>query len=230
MKLNRTLNINQSPRQIIAERIMLDLFSPGRAEFTVVTAELIKANQLVTFDMGYSQQASMQRWFIGMTETVVPVGDKQVKVFCRELSSALSHSLPLNLRHVSLRDVLAEINTITGLNFATPDQSYSTTKVANFFNVGSGYQAMALLGRVFNIPDFMWQQQSGVIYVGSWADSRWASIKNMALPANLFDGQSVNESAMVAAMPILRPGVRINGNRITAIDFQQNKMTLSWKK
>lgn len=230
MKLNRALTINQSPRQIITERIMLDLFSPGRAEFTVVAADAIKPNQLVTFDMGYSQQAAMQRWFIGMTETVVPVGNKQVKVFCRELSSALSRALPLNLRHVSLREVLAAINTITGLNFATPDQSYSTTKVANFFNVGSGYQAMALLGRVFKIPDFIWQQQAGVIYVGSWADSRWASIKNMAIPADLFAGQSANERAELAAIPILRPGMRVAGNRITSIDFQQNKMTLSWKK
>lgn len=210
--------------------MVLDLFSPGRAEFNVVAGEAIVANQLVTFDIGYSHQSAMQRWFIGVTEKVVPVGNKQVKVFCRELSSALSHPLPLNLRHVSLRDVLAEINTITGLNFATPDKDYSTTKVANFFNIGSGYQAMALLGRVFKIPDFIWQQQAGVVYVGSWADSRWATIKNMAIPANLFAGHSANERAEIAAIPLLRPGIRVSGNRITSIEFTQNKMTLSWKK
>lgn len=229
MRLNRVLTINQLSRQVVDDRVMLELSTPGRAEFTIVAdATPVKPNQLVTFDFGYSSQAALERWFIGITETVVPMGDRRVKVFCRELSSALSNPLPLDLRHVSLRDVLAEINSITGLNFATPDAAYATRKVANFFNVGSGYQAMAAMGRLFNIPDYIWQQQSGVVYVGSWSDSRWAGINNMALPAKLFDGQSAQNSATVAAIPALRPGLRINGNRITSVQFAKNTMVMAW--
>jgi len=231
MKLNRTLTINRVQRQLIDERVALDLHSPGRAQFTVLVDDVVvKKNQLVTFDFGYTTQASTQRWFIGLTEKIVPVGEKRLKVFCRELSSALSNPLPLNLRHVSARDVVKEINRITGLNFSIPDKPYSTKKVANFYNVGSGYQALESMGRVFKIPDYIWQQQSGVIYVGSWADSRWAEIKNMMIPKQLFDGHSANESALIAAIPFLRPGMRVRGNRLTSIEFQKNHMTVSWKK
>lgn len=229
MRLNRVLTINNTKRDLVDERIALDLLAPGRAEFTIVGDDnTILQNQLVTYDLGYSSQDALQRWFIGVTDKVVQTGDKRVKIFCRELSSVLSHTLPLSLRHVSLRDVLKAINNMTGLNFSTPAQDYATCKVANFYNLGSGYQAMVALERVFNIPDFIWQQQSGVIYVGSWTDSRWASVKNMQLPENFFIEHTAQNSAKVAAFPAFRPGIRINGKRINIIEFSGNQMVLKW--
>lgn len=230
MRLNRVLTINQVKRQLIDERVLLRLTAPGTAQFTVVVDDAISINQLVSFDLGYSQQASLQRWFIGVTDKVVAVGNKRIKVFCRELSSILSHPLPLNLRHVDLRDVVAEINNITGINFATPDAPYTTTKVANFYNLGSGYLAMAAMARVFNINDYIWQQQSGIVYVGSWAHSRWADFENIEIPVNMLDGHNANQSARIAAIPQLRPGMGINGNRLTSVEFAQNHMTLGWGK
>ena len=229
MRLNKVLSIGGIKRNLVDEHIALDLYAPGRAEFTIVSdEETVNKNQLVTFDFGYSTQDALQRWFIGVTDQVVMTGDKRVKIFCRELSSVLIHTLPLNLRHVSLREVLKAIHDITGLDFSTPDKDYATRKVANFYNLGNGYQAMAALEKVFNIPDFIWQQQSGVIYVGSWADSRWASVKNMQLPENLFSDHSAQNSSRVAAIPALRPGVRIGGKRINIIEFAGNHMELKW--
>jgi hypothetical protein len=229
MRLNKTLSIGGIKRNLVDEHIALDLYAPGRAEFTIVgDDDTVSKNQLVTFDFGYSTQDSLQRWFIGVTDQVVTTGDKRVKIFCRELSSVLIHTLPLNLRHVSLREVLKAIHEITGLDFSTPDKDYATRKVANFYNLGNGYQAMAALENVFNIPDFIWQQQSGVIYAGSWADSRWASVKNMQLPENLFVEHTAQNSAKVAAFPTLRPGIRISGKRINIIEFSGNHMVLKW--
>ena len=231
MKLERVLIIDKNKKQLIDERVVLDLYSPGRAQFTtVVDDNEVLSNQLMSFSLGYSREESLQRWFIGLTEKVVPAGNNKLKVFCRELSSVLSHPLPLNLRHVSLVDVVTEINRLTGLNFATPENKYAKTKAANFYNIGSGYQALNAIGSVFNIPDYIWQQQSGVIYVGSWQDSKWADIDNLVLPDNLFDEQSFNESARVIAIPQLRPGMQIRGNRLTSIEFQKNHMTVSWNK
>ena len=231
MKLNRVLAINNIQRQLVDERIVLDLLSPGRAQFTVVLDDKpIVKNHLVSFDFGYTSQDKMQRWFIGIVDKVVTMGNNRVKVVCREISSLLSNPLPLSLRHVCAGDVVAEINNITGINFAVPDQPYTKQKVANFYNGGSGYLAMTAIGRVFDIPDYIWQQQSGIVYVGSWADSRWAGIKNMMLPESLFDSHSPNESATIAAIPALRPGIRVNGKRLTSIEFQGNKMVVSWSK
>ncbi len=229
MRLNKTLTIGGIKRDLVDERIALDLYAPGRAEFTIVgDDDTVSKNQLVTFDMGYSSQDTLQRWFIGVTDKVVNTGDKRIKIFCRELSSVLSHALPLNLRHVTLKEVLKAIHEITGLDFSTTNADYATRKVANFYNLGTGYQAMAALENVFNIPDFVWQQQSGVIYVGSWADSRWASVKNMQFPENLFVEHTAQNSAKVAAFPTFRPGIRISGKRINIIEFSGNHMVLKW--
>ena len=199
--------------------------------FTVVTSEKVAINQLVALELGYAHQDALQRVFIGFVEKVTPVGTQRAKLVCRELSAALFNRLPLDLRHVSGREVLARINELTGLNFATPNEKYATKKVANFFNLGNGYQAMNMIGRVFNVPDYIWQQQgNGVIYVGSWAQSRWAKLKNLVLPEKLFDQQEASNSAQVATIPQLRPGMRVNGHRITQITFKGNNMVLAWNK
>jgi hypothetical protein len=232
VRLNKQLTINQVTRQLIAEKIVLDLFAPGRAQFTLMSSDNeVKVGQLVVYEFGYSSQDNLQRFFIGSVDKVVHIQDSQTRVFCREISAALANPLALNLRHVSLRDVATEINNITGLNFSIPDQPYADAKVANFYCLGSGYLAMQSMGSVFNIADMIWQQQgAGVIFAGSWADSRWSSIKNMLVPNNLFDNHSVNESARIAAIPQLRPGMRINHNRLTKIEFEKNHMILSWGK
>ncbi len=229
MKLNKVLTINQLPRHIIDDKVQLDLYAPGAAQFTVAQGEQpIAKHQLVTFDLGYSAQAQLQRWFIGSVTDVVPMDDKRTKVFCRELTSALSHPLPLNCRHISLRDLTVIIAQKTGLNIATPEAEYVTKKVANFYNCGSGYLAIERIASVFEIDDYIWQQQSGVLYVGSWADSRWAKTRNMVLPNALFNNHGAHNTARVAALPMLRPGCRINGHRITGIESSQNHMVLSW--
>ncbi len=235
MKLNRVLSINGKPKQLVDDRVVLGLASPGAAQFTLVKTkddaqltDVVKKGDLVTFDLGWAKQAALQRLFIGWVTKVNPMDNKRVKILCTELSGALRFNVPLDLRHVTLRDVLLQINKLTGLNFATPDADYATRQAANFFNTGSGYQALESIGRVFEIDDYMWQQQGGIIYVGSWADSRWAAVDDMILPEKLFEGHSANEVSKLAAIPALRPGVRINSRLVNRLDFSENKMTLSW--
>lgn len=229
MRLIKQVSVNGVAQQLVDDQVRLDLATPGRAMLTLVANDAIKAGKLVSYEVGYSQQASLQRWFLGAVERVVPMGDKRVKCFCRELSAALINDISIQLRHVTLREVLTHINQVTGLNFSTPDVAYANTKVPNFYNVTTGYNAMNTLGRVFNIPDFIWQQQgNGVIYVGSWADSRWATIKNMVLPQKLFDQQQASQSARVAVLPQLRPGMSVNGNRLSEITLKGNHMELVW--
>lgn len=229
MRLIKQVSVNGVLQQLVEDQVRAELNTPGRAILTLVANEAIQKGKLVTYEVGYSQQPALQRWFIGFVDSLVPIGDKRVKCFCRELSAALIHDISLQLRHVTLREVLTEVNKLTGLNFSTPDIAYANTKVSHFFHLGSGYQMMAMLGRVFNIPDYLWQQQgNGVIYVGSWADSRWAQMKNISLPQKLFDQQQATNSARVAIMPQLRPGMRINGNRLSEITLKANHMELVW--
>jgi hypothetical protein len=171
----------------------------------------------------------MQRLFLGFVESVNTV-DKRQKLFCRELSAALFAPLRLDLRHVTMHEVITEINIKTGLTFAVGDGAYSSKKVANFYNLGNGYQAMQSMARVFGITDYIWQQQGhGVIYAGSWRDSRYAD-KPIPVDSTLFTEHLSNNSAKLVAIPALRPGVMMNGNIVTKVDFSGNQMVVTWKK
>lgn len=93
-------------------------------------------------------------------------------LFCRELAAVLANPLPMNLRHVDLRAVLAEISEQTGLRFRVPDRPYASVKTPYFYSLAAGYQAMDSLARVFSIPDFTWHQLgNGEVFAGSWAEN-----------------------------------------------------------
>ena len=183
----------------------------------------------MTLDIGYNGN-TLQRHFIGYVERSTTASSTQQVLFCRELAAILANPLPLNLRHVDLRAVLVEIGQHTGLRFRVPDRPYAGVKAPFFYSLAAGYQAMDSLARVFNIPDFIWQQQGdGEVFVGSWADSFFGVRPPLQLPAELFDDYQGNQSAMIAALPGLRPGATINyGERITSVALVDNQMAIRW--
>ena len=227
MKLHKVLTINGVVVPLVKDEVRLDIKSPGRATFTVQASESLKG--LVTLDIGYNE-ATLQRHFIGYVERSTAANGVQQVVLCRELAAILAQPLPMNLRHVDLRAVLADIGSKTGLRFRVPDQSYAKVKAPFFYSLAAGYLAMDSLASVFNIPDFIWQQQGdGEVFVGSWADSFFGIRSPLQLPVELFDGYQGNQSAMIAALPGLRPGATINqGERITSVTFAGNQMAIKW--
>jgi len=230
MKLNRQLNIDNTPYQVVEDRVLLDLDSPGRAQFLIDAGDKpVAEQQIVSFTLGYAKHDTMQRVFFGFIEAVNTL-DRRQKLFCRELSAALFAPLRLDLRHVTMQDVIGEIHNKTGLTFSVGEGEYSAKKVANFYNLGNGYQAMQSMQRVFGIQDYFWQQQGhGVIYAGSWQDSRYAD-KPIELGSEMFTEHLSNNSAKLVAIPALRPGVKLNGNIVTQVDFSGNQMVVTWKK
>ncbi|WP_339497441.1 hypothetical protein [Pseudomonas sp. EA_15y_Pfl1_P101] len=227
MKLHKELAINGVPYVLVKSEVRLDVKSPGRATFTIQASAPVKG--LVTLDIGYNGN-TLQRHFIGYVERSTTASSTQQVLFCRELAAILANPLPLNLRHVDLRAVLIEIGQHTGLRFRVPDRSYAGVKAPFFYSLAAGYQAMDSLARVFNIPDFIWQQQGdGEVFVGSWADSFFGVRSPLQLPVELFDDYQGNQSAMIAALPGLRPGATINqGERITSMALIDNQMAIRW--
>lgn len=227
MKLHKVLTINGVVVPLVKDEVRLEIKSPGRAMFTIQAGASVQG--LVTLDIGYNE-AALQRHFIGYVERCTAANGIEQVVFCRELAAVLAGSLPLNLRHMDLRAVLTEISTKTGLRFRVPDQPYTKVKAAFFYSLAAGYQALDSMARVFGIPDFIWQQQGdGEVFVGSWADSFFGARAPLQLPVSLFDGYQGNQSAMVAALPGLRPGATINqGERITSVTLAGTQMAIKW--
>jgi hypothetical protein len=227
MKLHKVLTIGGVVVPLVKDDVRLDLKSPGRATFTIQAGAQVSG--LVTLDIGYNESA-LQRHFIGYVERCTAANGVEQIVFCREVAAVLAKSLPMNLRHADLRAVLADIGSKTGLSFRVPDQPYTRVKAPFFYSLAAGYQAMDSMGTVFGIPDFIWQQQGdGEVFVGSWADSFFGARPALQLPVSLFDGYQGNQSAMVSALPGLRPGVSINqGERITSVTLAGTQMAIRW--
>lgn len=229
MKLNKVLTIAGTVYPLVKDDVRLEIRTPGRALLTIQSA--VPVSGLVTLDIGYND-STLQRHFIGYVERCTPSNAVEQVLFCRELAAILSAPLPMNLRHADLRTVLAEINQKTGLTFLVPDQAYAKVKAPFFYSLAAGFQAMDSLAKVFSIPDFIWQQQgNGEVFVGSWADSFFGSRPALQLPTELFDDYQGNQSAVVAALPGLRPGATINnGERITKVSLAGTQMAIQWKK
>ena len=227
MKLHKILSINGERVELVKDDVRLDLKSPGRATFTIQAQAPVRG--LVTLDIGYNER-TLQRHFIGYVERCTAANRVEQVLFCREMAAVLAKPLPLNLRHVDLRAVLSEINQHTGLRFRVPEQAYASVKAPFFYSLAAGYQALDSMARVFSIPDFIWQQQGdGEVFVGSWADSFFGVRAPLQLPTELFDGYQGNQSAMIAALPGLRPGATINqGERITSVALVDNQMAIRW--
>ncbi|WP_343077451.1 hypothetical protein [Pseudomonas sp.] len=227
MKLHKVLTIGGVVVALVNDDVRLDLKSPGRATFTIQAGGQVSG--LVTLDIGYNESA-LQRHFIGYVERCTAANGVEQIVFCREVAAVLAKSMPMNLRHVDLRAVLADISSKTGLRFRVPDQPYTKVKAPYFYSLAAGYQAMDSMGTVFGIPDFIWQQQGdGEVFVGSWSDSFFGVRPALQLPVSLFDGYQGNQSAMVAALPGLRPGASINqGERITSVTLAGTQMAIRW--
>jgi hypothetical protein len=113
-----------------------------------------------------------------------------------------------------------------------PHASYAKHRTPYFYSLGAGIQALDSLSQVFDIPDFIWQQQgNGEVYVGSWGDSYWGARSALQLPTELFDSFQGNHSAVIAALPGLRPGATINqGQRITSVTLTGTQMAIQWKR
>ncbi|WP_110995637.1 hypothetical protein [Pseudomonas sichuanensis] len=227
MKLHQVLSVAGVGYELVSSDVRLELRNPGRATFTVQAGAPLKG--LVTFDVGYND-SPLQRHFIGYVERCTAANGKQV-LFCRELAAILAKPLPMNLRHVDLRGVLAQISQQTGLRFRVPERPYASIRAPFFYSLAAGFQAMESLARVFDIPDFIWQQQgNGEVYVGSWADSYFGVRPALQLPVELLDNYQGNQSATIAALPGLRPGATINhGERVTHVALAGNQMAIRWK-
>lgn len=225
MKYNYNLAVNGKPVPLISQDVRLRYGQPGTATFTVQSETLLSG--LVLFTLGINNQQKHVQFF-GYIERCTPASSDHLKLFCREKSAALASRVPVSMRNSTLKELMTEIAERTGLNFSLAAADYANTPVPYFLNSGTGYHIMHKIGTVFGIKDYLWQQKrDGAIYVGSWQDSHWPKTP-ITLAGNLFGKQHANKSAEILALPGLRPGFVLNGNRLKSVQQTDSKMIVSW--
>jgi hypothetical protein len=225
MKLRKRLTHSGSDLHLISCDVRLDLRTPGRAQFRVKSTAPLSGG--VSLALGYSGQDTDVLFFVGDIESSHTVDGSTQRIVCRETAARLDAALPISLRHPDLHDVLAAYTEASAVRFAVPARSYAHRPVATFQALGTGYHGLDSLGGVFGIEDYLWQQQGdGSVFVGSWADSRWAT-RPIDIPDAWFTGTTSDGSRKLPAIPALRPGVLLGGQRVIKVQLAGHEMVVT---
>lgn len=226
MKPVITLRIGTDTVAVASQHVLLELAGCGRGFITALTTA-DTTGRLVRLDMGYDN--TVYRWFTGFVERSSPAENGAQRLFVRELVGVFDGQWPVSLQHPTLRDVVADVARRTDMVFSLPDNAgYTDTPIPHFTHSGSGYQLLANLGRAFGIPDYTWfQLPDGTVYVGSYAHSRFAGAP-VDIPTEFIQNAAGGNSITLPAIPAIRPGVIVNGQRVTQVRIQDDEMSLTW--
>lgn len=227
MKLEKRLYINNSEVTLAKHMVSLKLSLGGVAIFTIASEVAPQQHQAVRFDIGYDN--NVKPWFEGYVEKVQPAENGHHKITVKENAAILNFKLAISLEHPTMREVIDQVQTQTGLDFTLPDESYIDAVIPNFVSNGNGYQCLQAIGRAFSVPDLVWYQDiEQRIYCGSYEQSRFYN-KPVTIPNDLLSRHN-GDNITFAPFPMLRPGVMVNEKRISRLDLIGDEMTAYWQQ
>ncbi|EKK3318010.1 hypothetical protein PMI54_003279 [Salmonella enterica] len=228
MKPIRDLRIDGKPFSVVEENIVLRLNGAGTGFITINDTDdkTPLRGRSVELSIGYNDQPV--KWFSGYVENDSRTGKGLRKLMVREAAAILQYPLNVSMQHPTLKQVAKHIEDNTGLRVQLPDADYTTTPIPHMTHNGNGYQLMTLIGRAFNIPDYVWYPSiDGIIYAGSFADCRFAK-RPVQLPVEITKDDHGANGWTVQTIPMIRPGVVMNGHRISQVQLQGDSMIISW--
>lgn len=228
MKPIRDLIIDGKNYPVVEENIVLRLSGAGTGFITISTGDdkTPLRGKPVELSIGYNDKPV--KWFSGYVESDSHTGQGLRKLMVREAAAILQYPLNVSMQHPTLKQVAKHIEDNTGLRVQLPGADYTTTPIPHLTHHGNGYQLMALIGRAFSIPDYVWYPSiDGIIYAGSFADCRFAGCP-VDLPVDITRDDHAANGWTIQTIPMMRPGVVMNGHRISQVHLQGDSMIISW--
>ena len=205
--------------------LVLELNSCGRGFITAGTTQDY-TGKLVRLDVGYTDL--VLRWFTGYVERSQPAENGFQRLFVRELVGVFERLWPCSFQHPTLRDVASWLTEHSGLTFSVPDADYSDRPIPHFTHSGTGYQLLDNLGKAFGITDYVWYQlPDGAGYVGGAEKALFAG-RPIEIPHEFNQGAAGGNSMTLPLVQSLRPGVELNGERVTKVHLQNDTMAVTW--
>ncbi|MBE5254182.1 hypothetical protein [Mixta mediterraneensis] len=205
--------------------LVLELNSCGRGFITAQT-QTDYTGKMVRIDVGYP--SLVLRWFTGYVERSQPAESGFQRLFVREVCGVFDRNWPCSFQHPTLRQIAAWLEENSGLTFSVPDAAYSDKPIPHFTHSGTGFQLLGNLGKAFGINDYVWYQlPDGGVYVGGAEKSLFAG-KPVNVPAEFSQGAAGCNSMIVPLIQSVRPGVELNGQRVTKVQLNNETMTITW--
>ncbi|QHM72946.1 hypothetical protein [Mixta intestinalis] len=226
MKPIKRLFLSGDQSHLVDCNIMLELNACGRG-FITASTETDYTGKMVRLDVGYD--GLVLRWFTGYVERSQPADNGTCRLFVRELVGVFDKLWPCSFQHPTLRQITDWITEQSGLTVSPPaGAAYADTPVPHFTHSGTGYQLLASLGRVFSIADYVWYQlPDGAVFVGAAEHSLFAG-KPVEIPHEFSQASAAGNSMVVPMIQSLRPGVEVNGQRLSQVQLNNDDMTITW--
>ncbi|HAS1454668.1 hypothetical protein [Enterobacter hormaechei] len=225
MKPIKRLYLSTDEIHLADASLVLELNSCGRGFITAGTTQDY-TGKLVRLDVGYTDL--VLRWFTGYVERSQPSENGFQRLFVRELVGVFERLWPCSFQHPTLRDVASWLTEQSGLTFSVPDADYSDRPIPHFTHSGTGYQLLDNLGQAFGITDYVWYQlPDGGVYVGGAEKALFAD-RPIEIPHEFNQGAAGGNSMTLPLVQSLRPGVELNGERVTKVHLQNDTMAVTW--
>lgn len=225
MKPIKRLYLSTDEVHLADASLVLELNSCGRGFITAETDQDY-TGKLVRLNVGYTDL--LLRWFTGYVERSQPADNGFQRLFVRELVGVFERLWPCSLQHPTLRSVAGWLEENSGITVMVPDADYADKPIPHFTHSGSGYQLLNNLGKAFGITDYIWYQlPDGGLYVGGAEKSLFAG-KPVDIPAEFSQGAAGGNTMTLPVIQSLRPGVEMNGERVTKVHLNNDTMAVTW--
>jgi hypothetical protein len=225
MKPIKRLYLSTDEIHLADASLVLELNSCGRGFITAQTTQDY-TGKLVRLDVGYTDL--VLRWFTGYVERSQPAENGFQRLFVRELVGVFERLWPCSFQHPTLRKVASWLTEHSGLTFSVPDADYSDRPVPHLTHSGTGYQLLDNLGKAFGITDYIWYQlPDGSVYVGGAEKALFAD-RPVEIPSEFSQGVAGGNSMTLPVVQSVRPGVQLNGERVTKVHLENDSMAVTW--
>ncbi|MCE3116192.1 phage baseplate assembly protein V [Enterobacter sp. ASE] len=225
MKPIKRLYLSTDEVHLADASLVLELSSCGRGFITAKTDQDY-TGKLVRLNVGYTDL--LLRWFTGYVERSQPADNGFQRLFVRELVGVFERLWPCSLQHPTLRSVAGWLEENSGITVMVPDADYTDKPIPHFTHSGCGYQLLNNLGKAFGITDYIWYQlPDGGLYVGG-ADRSLFAGKPVDIPAEFSQGAAGGNIMTLPVVQSLRPGVEMNGERVTKVHLTNDTMAVTW--
>ena len=205
--------------------LVLELSSCGRGFITAETSQDY-TGKMIRLDVGYSGE--LMRWFTGYVERSQPAEKGFMRLFVRELAGVFDRAWPCSFQHPTLKDVAAWLTENSGITVTVADASYSSNPIPHFTHSGTGFQLLNNLGKAFGITDYVWYQlPDGSVYAGG-AEAALFAGRPVEIPSEFSQGAAGGNSMTLPVIQSLRPGVEVNGQRLTKVALTNDTMAITW--
>ena len=225
MKPIKRLYLSNDEIHLADASLVLELNSCGRGFITAGTTQDY-TGKLVRLDVGYTDL--VLRWFTGYVERSQPAENGFQRLFIRELVGVFERLWPCSFQHPTLRGLASWLTEHSGLTFSVPDTDYSDRPVPHLTHSGTGYQLLDNLGKAFGITDYIWYQlPDGGVYVGG-AEKALFTDRPVEIPHEFSQEVAGGNSMTLPVVQSLRPGVQLNGERVTKVHLGNDTMSVTW--